>query len=518
MKRLVLRRLLAMPITLLGVTLLVFVLVALSPGGLGGEDDADMDRRERAYLDDRYGVHDHVLVQYGRWLARISPIKFGEPLQIDRDGSPVGLPRALPEVPLQSWVGWSDDAADVAGSATAAKRGSPAVAASTPQSDQLRAAREHLAKARADYLDACEAVRAAAQTYADAAGIGNPGPRPERSRLISQPPRRELPEFQELATSVGTAARLRRVALEAAAPVERLLSARPLRIEGTELVPGVLSVAWPDLGVSRSKRRPVLDLVQEHLPVTLLLNAFAVPLTYLIAIPGGVLAAARRGSWLDSLISVSFSALWSVPVAWAVVVCIGFLAAAPPVGLGWFPIGGLSGRGADAMAFLPATNPQTGAWEHGYVLDVLWHTVLPVLCLSYGGLAVLARQARSATLANLGADFARTARAKGCSERDVLLKHVLPNGLLPLITVFVGVFPAMLSGSVIVERAFGIPGMGRLLIEAGLSRDREVLLAAVLLFAVVNILALLVADLLYALADPRIRVAGAASGAEGGHA
>src|SRR5262249_32762214 len=150
---------------------------------------------------------------------------------------------------------------------------------------------------------------------------------------------------------------------------------------------------------------------------------------------------------------------------------------------------------------LPSWN---GAFRRGYVLDTLWHAALPVLCLAYGGLAVLSRQTRAAVLDNLSGGYVRTAPAKGGGERGVMLRHVFRNSLLPLITMFVGVFPAMLSGSVVVEKIFSVPGMGSLLMQAISYRDREVLLAATLLIAAVNLLALLLADVLYAVADPRV--------------
>jgi ABC-type dipeptide/oligopeptide/nickel transport system permease component len=126
------------------------------------------------------------------------------------------------------------------------------------------------------------------------------------------------------------------------------------------------------------------------------------------------------------------------------------------------------------------------------------------MCLTYTGFAVLSKQTRAAMLENFNADYVRTAKAKGVSAKDVIFRHVFRNSLLPLITIFVTIFPAMLAGSVVVERIFSVRGMGWLVIEAITLRDRELILANTVIIACVNLFALLLADLLYALADPRV--------------
>ncbi|HYE03601.1 MAG TPA: ABC transporter permease, partial [Phycisphaerales bacterium] len=121
-----------------------------------------------------------------------------------------------------------------------------------------------------------------------------------------------------------------------------------------------------------------------------------------------------------------------------------------------------------------------------------------------GGFAILSKQTRAAMLDNFNQDYVRTAKAKGVPGRDIVLRHVFRNSLLPLITMFATIFPAMLSGSVVVEKIFTVPGMGSLILDGINLRDRELVLANVLMIATVNLLALLLADILYALADPRI--------------
>lgn len=145
-----------------------------------------------------------------------------------------------------------------------------------------------------------------------------------------------------------------------------------------------------------------------------------------------------------------------------------------------------------------------GDFTRGFLLDRLWHLFLPVLCLAYGSFAFLAKLTRTSVLENLMADFARTARAKGVSENDVLWRHVFRNSLLPLITVSASLLPGLLAGSVIVESIFSIDGMGKLAVEAVKGRDRELVLSITFVSGVLTLVGYLVADICYAIADPRV--------------
>lgn len=256
----------------------------------------------------------------------------------------------------------------------------------------------------------------------------------------------------------------------------------------------------PDLGMSFAKNRPVTQLVAAALPVTLLLNGLSVPLVFGLSIVMGVYTARFRGQALDVGISTANLALWSVPVIWMGVLLIGFFASQQY--LHWFPTSGLESLRADRWTFLPVLTDN--GWQQGYLLDVLWHLVLPVVCLTYSGFAVLTKLTRAAVLENLRADYARTARAKGASERAVLWRHVFRNSLLPLITVAGSILPGLLVGSVIVETIFSIDGMGRLVVEAVQLRDREVVLSTTLIVALLTLVSYLIVDICYAAADPRV--------------
>lgn len=256
----------------------------------------------------------------------------------------------------------------------------------------------------------------------------------------------------------------------------------------------------PDLGQSFAKNRPVTELVSEALPITLLLNLLSVPFVFVLSIIMGVYTARFRGKSLDVGIGTVNLALWSAPQIWIGVLLIGMFASEEY--FHWFPTSGLESLQADRWTFLPVMTAD--GWQRGYVLDVLWHLVLPVICLTYVGFAFLTKLTRSAVLENLQADYARTARAKGASERSVLWHHVFRNSLLPLFTVAASILPGMLVGSVIVESIFSIDGMGRLLVQAVQLRDREVVLSITLITSLLTLVSYLIVDICYAAADPRI--------------
>jgi peptide/nickel transport system permease protein len=256
----------------------------------------------------------------------------------------------------------------------------------------------------------------------------------------------------------------------------------------------------PDLGESWIWHRPVSALIGESMPITLLLEFLSLPLIYFIAIGTGVRAARARGELADVGLGTSLILLYSLPEIWVGVLMIGFLTNRQIIH--WFPTNGLHDITADSMRFLPSFGPQ--GFERGWLLDTAWHLVLPIVCLSYGSFAYVSRLTRGSLLETLGADFVRTARAKGVPERAVLYRHAFRNSLMPLITVAANILPGILSGAVIIETIFGLPGMGRLTVEAASMTDREAMMALTLIFALLLMFSFLVADIAYAIADPRV--------------
>ena len=529
----IIRRILFMLPTVVGITFLVFLLLALSPGGIGaalsvsgGQQDASKAAILQAYLEDRYGLNDPVIVQYGRWLHRISPVKFGTRDQVTPAGERLRSPKEIPQPPLREWFakGKSSGAAD-ASTATDSKLGSGAnetqllarvtaiigVDGMALEGDDevarqrsYRKASNDALTARSRYLASKRSFESALAEYATVAQ--EPQLLDRKGKIVIDAMESHRIDhanaaWPKVVTSGDAMLQAFNDALVAREVLALAFDEGAFPNAGFPLIPNVLWVGTPDLGVAFSKSRPVTELIANALPVTLLLNFLAFPLIYLIAIPSGVLASARAGSWFDKMSGASYVALWSIPTVWAGVLAIGYLANQQYLGL--FPVSGLHDRAADAWTFLPGIQAN-GVWAMGWLVDSLWHIVLPVTCLVYGGFAVLSKQTRAAMLDNFSADYVRTAKAKGVSRKDVVIHHVFRNSLLPLITMFVTVFPATLAGSVVIERIFSVPGMGSLILDAINQRDRELILANTFMVACVNLGALLCADILYALADPRV--------------
>ncbi len=256
-------------------------------------------------------------------------------------------------------------------------------------------------------------------------------------------------------------------------------------------------IARGDFGESIKYRtsdgsRNTLALIVERIPVTLALNILAEIGIFFIAIPVGLAAARHHGKLFDRGSSVVLLAFYSIPTILAGTLLLGYLGVG---GKGWqiFPIAGL--HGAETTSY--------GLVRH--VGDLLWHAVLPVFCLVYGGLAYLAKLGRASLLENLRADYVRTARAKGLSEGRVVYHHALRNSLLPMITMMILAIPGLIGGSVIVETIFSIQGIGLLLVGAAQSYDLQLIMTEALMYGLLTLVFLLIGDVLYAWADPRIR-------------
>ncbi len=243
-----------------------------------------------------------------------------------------------------------------------------------------------------------------------------------------------------------------------------------------------------DFGQSFSYHQPVFTVLRRGMGNTLLLAIAGACVTWGLAIPLGLLAAARRGTWVDRTLSLASFALLSLPE-----VLSGLLLLVFAFRTGWFPIGGMHDLDHDRMAFVPR------------VLDTLHHLVLPALVVGLVPLAARMRQMRSSVLDVLRLDWVTTARAKGLSEREVLVRHVLPNALNPLITLFGFTLGSLLSGAFVAEAVFAWPGLGSLTLEAIQRQDQYLVLGAVLMASAMLVAGNLVADLLLAFADPRVR-------------
>ena len=239
--------------------------------------------------------------------------------------------------------------------------------------------------------------------------------------------------------------------------------------------------------------RPVTKLVAERLPVTLSLNICAVLLTYLLAIPIGVTAAVREGGWFDRSSNLVLFMLYSLPVMWVGLLLQAYLCE--------------GGSGGWALFLTRAEVADDGEWSiFRYLYELFRAYALPVVCLSYAGIAGLSRYCRGSMLEVVNSDFVRTARAKGLPESRVIWEHGFRNALVTLITLFGGLLPGLIAGSVLVEYIFGIPGMGTLSIDSLSSRDYPLQMALFFFSGLLTLAGILIADLLYAVADARIRL------------
>jgi peptide/nickel transport system permease protein len=251
-----------------------------------------------------------------------------------------------------------------------------------------------------------------------------------------------------------------------------------------------------DFGESFVHRRPVIELLGERIPVTLLVQGVSIFLMFLLAVPLGVWAAAKNGTVVERGVTLGLFLLYAAPDFWLATLAVLYLH--PP-----FPIDGIHSSDISMALRDGALAP----WSWAVIADTAWHLILPVAVLTLGGVAVLSRYGRASMLEVLRQDYIRTARAKGLSERAVLFRHALRNAVLPLVTLFGALLPALIGGSVVVESIFNIPGMGLLAWEAAHHSDVPVAMAVVTLTALFTMAGYLLTDLLYALLDPRIRAA-----------
>jgi ABC-type dipeptide/oligopeptide/nickel transport system permease component len=246
---------------------------------------------------------------------------------------------------------------------------------------------------------------------------------------------------------------------------------QPLLVQYGQFLAGLMRL---DLGRSTMSRAPVLDELLPRLPVSLTLAVASMGIAVTVGVLLGVLAALRRRTWVDYLaMSVSVAGL-----------------STPTFVLGLLLILVLSVQ----WRLLPATG--AASW---------WHFILPAVTLGLPAAAVVARMARSSLLEVLRQDFVRTARAKGLSGRAVVYRHALKNALIPVITISGLQFGQLMGGAVVVESVFGLPGLGKLLVDRVLGRDYPVIQGVVLVAAGGFVLTNLVVDLVYSLVDPRIR-------------
>jgi len=247
-----------------------------------------------------------------------------------------------------------------------------------------------------------------------------------------------------------------------------------------------------NFGNSFQYGKGVGELILDRLPVTITINIFANLIVLIFGVTIGVFAGIYRGKLFDKVSSVVLFGLYSLFEPWVALMLILVFS----INLGIFPIGGFTSINFDQMNFFEK------------VADVMNHIALPVIVLSYAGIAFVAKIVRTSVIEVSNQEYVKFARALGVDEKTIRRHYILRNSLIPVITIFSTVLPSLIAGSVIIEKIFSLPGIGQLFYSAVFSRDYPVVMGLSAISALLTLISLLIADLLYAVVDPRIRYEG----------
>ncbi|MDB5343121.1 MAG: binding-protein-dependent transport system inner rane component [Schlesneria sp.] len=262
---------------------------------------------------------------------------------------------------------------------------------------------------------------------------------------------------------------------------ERWAFDQPLHIQ---FVKFLNRLAHGDL-VSFQKNQPIWGELWAALKITVIINSIVFVLIYVAAIPLGIISAANPNSPTDRITTVLLFIMYSLPSFWVAEILRMLF-------MGWLPILNLTSRDFDSMT----------TWQQ--LQDYAHHIVLPVICMTYGGLAYVSRQMRAGMLEVIRQDYIRTAEAKGAGRSRVILVHALRNSLFPVITLLASLLPFLVGGSVIIEVIFQIPGMGLLSYRSMEEREYDMVLMTLMLSAVLTLLGILISDILYVVVNPRV--------------
>ncbi|MBP3492762.1 MAG: ABC transporter permease [Clostridia bacterium] len=246
-----------------------------------------------------------------------------------------------------------------------------------------------------------------------------------------------------------------------------------------------------DLGMSFKYKRPVSDVIVQNMGISFAIAFIATILQFAIAIPLGIKAATHQYGFIDYSVTVLAMMGISLPTFFLAALAIRLFA----VQLGWFEVGGIAS----------ASLPMDASWIVR-LGDTLWHMVLPMAVLVILSIGSLMRYTRTNTLEALNADYVRTARAKGLSERKVVYKHVFRNTMIPLVTMMAGILPSLFGGAMITETVFSIPGIGKLAYDALVVADIPFIMGYNMFIAILTVVGTLLSDLMYAIVDPRVKI------------
>ena len=279
-----------------------------------------------------------------------------------------------------------------------------------------------------------------------------------------------------------------KITLEAMEKLDRLYGLdKPVYVQYWQWVKKLVVL---DFGKSFTDERPVLVKIGERIPITITIELLSLFLIFLIAVPIGIMSAVKENSLFDRASTVFVFIGFATPTFWLALLAMSLFG----VQLGWLPISGIKSLDFEELNFLQK------------IADVSRHLILPVFVSAFGGLAGISRYMRTSMLEVMHKDFIRTARAKGLSEKEVIYKHALKNALLPIVTIIGLSVPGLIGGSVIFESIYAIPGMGKLFFDSVMARDYPVIMGILFVGAILTLLGNLLADVMYACVDPRIRI------------
>lgn len=263
---------------------------------------------------------------------------------------------------------------------------------------------------------------------------------------------------------------------------------QPLYVQYGRLWKNILTF---DFSESRIDHRPVREKIIEALPITLFFNVVTVLIVYSISIPLGIFMAVHDRTRREKILATVLYALYALPGFWVALMLLKYFGSAEHLDL--FPLSGLVSSHFGSLNW----------WQKA--ADFLWHLVLPLTVMVYGSFAFLGRYMKASLIEALKSDYVRTARAKGLSDKNIIYVHALRNSLIPLVTLLGGLLPSLIGGSVILERIFSIPGMGKLAYDSFYANDDTVIIAIVSFSSVLTMIGIFLSDIAYMFVDPRIR-------------
>lgn len=263
---------------------------------------------------------------------------------------------------------------------------------------------------------------------------------------------------------------------------------QPLHVQYLKLWKNILTLNFSE---SRLDHRPVLMKIGEALPITLFFNIITILIVYGISIPLGVYMAVHDNTRREKILATVLYALYALPHFWVALMLLKYFASAEHLDL--FPLSGIVSPYFAKLTWIQKIG------------DVLWHLVLPIVVMVYGSFAYLSRYMKSSVMTALKSEYVRTAKAKGLKSATIVYVHALRNSLIPLVTLLGGLLPGLIGGSVILERIFSIPGMGKLAYDSVFANDDTVIFAIVSISSVLTMLGIFLSDIALMFVDPRIR-------------